>query len=42
MDAGVLISDDRGKNWGPYGHFVNPDSWLIENTVAEMTNGSIY
>ncbi|EDQ90976.1 uncharacterized protein MONBRDRAFT_23804 [Monosiga brevicollis MX1] len=39
--SGVLISDDQGQNWTPYGCVNRSDTWLIENTLGTINNGSI-
>ena len=37
--SAVLISNDRGDTWTVYGNITNPDTWLIENTIAETQSG---
>lgn len=34
--AGVLISEDKGATWNPYGDISTPQTWLIEQTVVEV------
>ena len=39
--AGVLVSSDSGVTWEKRGSLTAPDTWLIENTVVETSDGSI-
>mmetsp|Transcript_21176 Transcript_21176/g.53284 ORF Transcript_21176/g.53284 Transcript_21176/m.53284 type:complete len:478 (-) Transcript_21176:103-1536(-) len=39
--AGVLISEDRGATWKPYGYLTTKGSWLIENALAELSDGRL-
>eukprot|EP00238_Polyblepharides_amylifera_P000646 CAMPEP_0196570914 /NCGR_PEP_ID=MMETSP1081-20130531/1069_1 /TAXON_ID=36882 /ORGANISM="Pyramimonas amylifera, Strain CCMP720" /LENGTH=419 /DNA_ID=CAMNT_0041887605 /DNA_START=333 /DNA_END=1592 /DNA_ORIENTATION=- len=39
--AGVLRSFDRGKTWTAHGKLMRHDTWLIENTLAELRNGTV-
>ena len=34
--AGVLVSQDRGESWRPYGRIIHPGTWLIEGALAQM------
>jgi predicted neuraminidase len=36
--AGVLISKDKGKTWKAHGSITLPNTWLIEQTVVELTS----
>jgi hypothetical protein len=40
--SAVLISEDKGATWQAYGCISNNASWLIENTVAQASNGSLF
>lgn len=41
--AGVLLSHDKGASWQESPAFIATDgTWLIENSLAQATNGSIY
>eukprot|EP00049_Salpingoeca_infusionum_P015398 m.299333 g.299333 ORF g.299333 m.299333 type:complete len:371 (-) comp15869_c1_seq2:2318-3430(-) len=39
--SGVLLSDDKGGSWAPFGCIGNNDTWLIENTLAQLPSGNI-
>mmetsp|Transcript_2734 Transcript_2734/g.5421 ORF Transcript_2734/g.5421 Transcript_2734/m.5421 type:complete len:279 (-) Transcript_2734:50-886(-) len=39
--AGVLISEDKGATWNPYGDISTPQTWLIEQTVVEVEPGHL-
>ena len=36
--AGVLISKDKGKTWKAQGSITLPNTWLIEQSVVELTS----
>ena len=36
--AGVLVSKDKGKTWKAHGSITLPNTWLIEQTVVELTS----
>ena len=38
--AGVLISEDSGSTWSVHAHVQAPETWLIENTLAELASGA--
>jgi predicted neuraminidase len=40
--SAVLISEDKGVSWTPYGCISNNQTWLIENTIARANNGSLF
>ena len=35
--AGVVISEDQGATWTAHGNIKHPNTWLIENAVAELS-----
>jgi predicted neuraminidase len=39
--AGALVSKDRGESWEPHGELLNPKTWLIEGTVAMLSNNHV-
>ena len=39
--AGVLRSEDYGKQWTRHGSLTHNRTWLIENTLVERRDGSI-
>eukprot|EP00899_Mesostigma_viride_P006786 jgi/Mesvir1/16108/Mv08396-RA.3 len=39
--AGALISDDRGQTWRACGNIHNKETWLIENTVEQCSDGRL-
>jgi len=39
--AGVLRSTDKGSTWVPHGNLVRHDTWLIENALVQLHNGTV-
>ena len=39
--AAVLVSDDMGVTWQRRGHIKHASTWLIENTLEELTDGRL-
>ncbi|GBG79980.1 hypothetical protein CBR_g30241 [Chara braunii] len=39
--GGVLISGDQGLTWSVHGRLSTPETWLIENTVAELRDHTL-
>jgi len=39
--AGVLVSEDRGATWKPFGSLTTKGSWLIENALVELPDGRL-
>eukprot|EP00959_Pyramimonas_sp_CCMP1952_P322622 6751165-Pyramimonas_sp.AAC.1 len=37
----VLRSRDSGVTWRVYGELTHPKTWLIENTVVELSSGDV-
>lgn len=40
--AHVLRSTDNGATWTPHACLQNPDTWLIENSLAPTADGRVY
>ena len=34
----MLVSKDKGKTWKAHGSITLPNTWLIEQTVVELTS----
>eukprot|EP00232_Nephroselmis_pyriformis_P008923 CAMPEP_0182893546 /NCGR_PEP_ID=MMETSP0034_2-20130328/24539_1 /TAXON_ID=156128 /ORGANISM="Nephroselmis pyriformis, Strain CCMP717" /LENGTH=520 /DNA_ID=CAMNT_0025027295 /DNA_START=18 /DNA_END=1576 /DNA_ORIENTATION=- len=39
--AGALVSPDKGARWVVFGQVTHPLTWLIENSVVELRDGSL-